>query len=314
MPIVRHRRPPDGLLRRAHLERYMTHLPFSYRALRRGDYDVAHAVYPTDALAAARWSRRTGRPSVLAYHGIPDEAGLTERRLQRRITRRAAEGCSAVVVSSRTAADAFRRTLGIEARVIHPGVDLSAFAPGPGRPDEPTIFCAAPLDVPRKRVGLLIAAHSLVRQRRPGARLRLLRPSDPRVAGELERSDRGIELVDPVERATDLAALYRQSWVSALPSVNESFGMVLVESLACGVPVVATNRDALPEVVDRDTIGRLFDGDDERALATAILEALDLSEDPANREECRRRAEDFSTRRYAEAHESLYADLMAGAE
>src|SRR4051794_1062625 len=60
LPITRHWRPPDGLLRRRNFETYTTHVPFSYASLLAGDYDVAHALYTTDALAAARWSKRRG--------------------------------------------------------------------------------------------------------------------------------------------------------------------------------------------------------------------------------------------------------------
>jgi glycosyltransferase involved in cell wall biosynthesis len=85
--------------------------------------------------------------------------------------------------------------------------------------------------------------------------------------------------------------------------------MVLAESLACGVPVVASDADALPEVVDRDTIGRLFDGD-EHSLATALLEALELAEDPQTAAACRSRSEDFSIERCVQAHEALYGELV----
>jgi len=67
---------------------------------------------------------------------------------------------------SRAAADAFRETLGVETRVIHPGVDLRAFAPLGSRSREPLIFCAASLDVGYKRVDMLIRA--LPHVRRPG--------------------------------------------------------------------------------------------------------------------------------------------------
>jgi phosphatidylinositol alpha-mannosyltransferase len=309
MVVIRNWRPPTGERFERRVEDHLTHVPFSYLSLRRGSFDIAHAEYPTDALAAARWTRRTGRPSILHFHGIPDERGLRLKRLTFATTRRAVEGCSAVVCSSETSAAAFRRTLGVDARVVHPGVDLGTFAPGAGRAPEPTIFCAAAPDEPRKRIPLLVAAHELVRRERPGARLALLRPRDARLAAELSATE-GVDLVDPVEEAARLAELYRRAWVSALPSVGDSFGIVLVESLACGVPVVASDADALPEVVDRDTIGRLFSGD-EHSLARALLDALELAEDPRTAAECRRRAEDFSLERCVEAHEALYADLLA---
>jgi hypothetical protein len=64
LPILRLPRPPAGRLARRRYEDYPTHAPLSYLALRRGNDDVATAVHTFDALAAARWGERTGRPSV----------------------------------------------------------------------------------------------------------------------------------------------------------------------------------------------------------------------------------------------------------
>lgn len=310
LPVTRVFRPPDGRLRRRRFEDHMTHVPLSYRELRRGDDDVALAVYPTDALAAARWTAATGRPSVLAYMGIPDHPGLCSRRLRLEITLRATGGCSAVTALSRTAAEAFSRWLGVEARVISPGVDLEAFSPASGRSESPTIFCAAAASEPRKRVPLLIDAFRLVRRERRDARLVLIRPGDPRLATALAGAADGVELADPVEDPRALAGLYRGAWVSTLPSTGDSFGVVLVESLACGTPVVASNSHALPEVVDRPQIGRVFSGADAGALSQALLEALDLSSDPATAAACRQRAEDFGAERTTAAYESLFRELV----
>ena len=132
LPIVRLPRPPQGRLLRRGYEPYLTHIPLTYAALRAWrSADVAHAVYPADALAAARWSARTGRPSVLSYLGIPDRPGLRDKRKRLQVLLRALDGCSAVVALSEYAAAEFRHTLGYEARVIAPGVDLTAFQPAP---------------------------------------------------------------------------------------------------------------------------------------------------------------------------------------
>jgi glycosyltransferase involved in cell wall biosynthesis len=304
LPVVRRWRPPARRLRRREFEDHLTHVPFSYLELSAGTDDIAHAVYATDACAAARWSARTGRPSVFSYMGIPDRKNLVERRLRLVATVKAVRGCSAVVALSRHAAAAFHRELGVEARVIHPGVDLDAFAPGPRAP-EPTVFCAADAGEPRKRVELLVRAFGRVRRERPGARLVVSRPRDPVAAERLRGMD--VELVDVDDRRA-LADAYRAAWVAALPSWGEAFGLVLVEALACGTPVVATARDGMREIVDRDGIGRLFDGGEEE-LARSLLEALELAADPAAATACRARAEEFSTERCTDRYEALYREL-----
>lgn len=310
MPILRHWRPPEGWLVRRSFEPYLTHAPLSYASLRLGHRaDVAHAVYPTDALVAARWARRTGRPAVFSFMGIPDRAGLDDKRLRPRIVERAIAGSSAVVALSAAAAAAFRQSLDVEAQVIAPGVDLETFRPGPPRAGAPTIFCAASLAEPRKRVALLVSAFGLVRRERPDARLVLSRPREADAARAVGAHGPGIELRDVDDRA-ELARTYAEAWVSALPSVGEAFGLVLLEAMACGTPGVGSNRDGIPEVISSPRVGRLFDGDDERALARALLEGLELAQDPATATACRAHAETFSAERCSGRYLDLYRQLL----
>ncbi len=309
--VVRNWRPPERPLRLLRYEQYLTHVPASYASLRAGDDDLAHAAYPTDALAAVRWRRRTGRPVVFSMMGIAHPAALAGARKRREIMTRAASGADAVVVLSRAAAAEFEGQIGVQPRVIPPGVDLELFSPLPeARAPAPTIFCGAALDVGWKRVALLVKAFGLVREARPDARLVLSRPRDPRAAERIGAVGTGIELRD-VDDRPELVGAYRGAWVSALPSEGEAFGLVLLEALACGTPVVGAASGALPEVVDNDAIGRLFQGDDPRALATAVLDALELVADPATPAACRARAADFSAQRCVAAYERLYEELLA---
>jgi glycosyltransferase involved in cell wall biosynthesis len=244
--------------------------------------------------------------------GIPTRRWLVLRRGRARMVKRAVDGSAAVTALSQTAADAFARELGVEARVIHPGADLDLFTPGGEGAAEPTVFCAAAIDSPQKRVGLLLAAFARLRRELPSARLVLAEPPD-RVLGErLVRGHEGVE-VRPVHDRAELIRSYREASVSALPSIGEAFGLVLVESLACGTPVVGSELGAIPEVVDRDTIGRLFDEDEgEVGLARALREAIELSQDGGTAAACRERAEDFPADRPAVEYERLYGELLSG--
>ena len=302
LPVLRLPRPPiEGRLARRAFEDHITHAPLSYLALLRGDDEVAHATHAPDAVAAAR----SGRPAVFTFLGLPTRTGIAQRRLRAELLSRATRDCAATVAISRTAADGFRRWLGTEARVIHPSVDLEAFHPVAERAERPTIVCLADPSAENKRVPLLVEAFRAVRRDRPSARLLLQRhPAAITAVGE------GVELIDPRDRA-ELARTYASAWVSALPSWGEAFGLVLVEALACGTPVVGSDLGAIPEVVDRDSIGRLFSGDDPAAVADALLGALELAEDPATREACRERAADFSTERMGEEYERLYLELLS---
>ena len=302
--VVRVPRAPDGRLRRRMYEEHLTHLPFAYAALRRGGDDLACAVYPTDALAALRWRARGGGPVVLAYMGIPHRISLANRRWRKEIVERAARDADAVTGLGPAAQEGFRRWLGVDARIIPPGVDLETFRPG-SRAQEPTILFAADRTQPRKRFGLLAEAFARVRREQPAARLVVAR-----VRGASPLALDGVQERDLDDREA-LAMAYREAWVSALPSWGEAFGLVLTEALASGTPAVGPSRD----ILDRPEVGRVFDGgdDDAAGLATALLESLELAGHPATAVACRSRAADFSTDRTADAYAELFEELLTRA-
>lgn len=104
--------------------------------------------------------------------------------------------------------------------------------------------------IERKRIDLLLDVFAAVRRNRPDVRLtRVGGPftADQRVrARELGVTD-AIVVLPFVDRAT-LAAVYRRSAVALLPSEREGFGLPLIEALACGTPVVASDIPVLREV------------------------------------------------------------------
>lgn len=108
-----------------------------------------------------------------------------------------------------------------------------------------------------------------------------------------------------------LARAYGEAWVAALPSSSEAFGLVLAESLACGTPVVGYRDGAIPELIDRPELGRVFDRLEPHAVAQSLLEAIELAGRPDTREECRRHAEQYSSERCSERYAELYRELVA---
>lgn len=306
LAVLRNWRPSEARLARRGFQEYLTQMPFSYAALRAGDDDLAQAFFPTDAAAAVRWAARSGRPAVFHYGGIPTRPVLASRRLRLRLLTEALYGADAVVVDSQAAASGMRRWFGIEPRVINPGVRLAAFQPAAERYERPTIACAAQPDDARKRLPLLVDAFRLVRRSRPDARLMLPRPARDRLTAKLLAVE-GVELFEPAPDA--VAPIFARAWVTALAAYNEAFGLVLVESLACGTPVVAARDGAVPEIVDRPELGRLFEGGEED-LARALLEGLEMADDPGVAAACRARAGHFTAERCASEHVVLYRELL----
>jgi phosphatidyl-myo-inositol alpha-mannosyltransferase len=121
----------------------------------------------------------------------------------------------------------------------------------------------------------------------------------------------------PVEQ---LGREFAAATVSVLPSLWESFGMVLVESLACGTPVVGCRHGAIPELI-RGGVGTLFDpGEIDGARATnapglcdALDAALDLAGDPQTSGRCRAYAESFGWDVVGPRYEALYERLVSPA-
>jgi glycosyltransferase involved in cell wall biosynthesis len=310
MRVIRARRPPappgSGVY-----EYHLVNAPNVAARLRRGRFDVVHAFFGVDAWVAVRLRRRGGPPVIATLHGIPTRRYLVARRYRLEMLRAVAAGADECTVLSEAAADHFRRYLLREPRVLAPGVATGAFASDGGAPaaePEPALFCPASLGDPRKRGELLLAAFGELRRRRPRLRLLLAGGRDPVMSGPEPAPIDGVEAID-VASTPALATAYARSSATVLPSVEEAFGLVLVESLAAGTPVVAARSGAGREVVTDERIGRLFEADDEADLARAIEEAIELAADAETPARCRERAADYDWSRIIGDYEAIYESV-----
>jgi phosphatidyl-myo-inositol alpha-mannosyltransferase len=305
--VVRSRRLPDRVPRMFGYTEQLGHLPGIWRELRREPYQVIHAFGAYEAAVADLATRRRDAVRVLTVTGIPQRPVIEGRLWRRRALRRAVSSSDAVIVISEAARSALG-WLGGEQRVIHPGVDLDAFRRSRERAASPTLLCSAAIDDPRKRVDLVIEAFRAVRARRPDARLVLSR----RGANPIEAHDEpGVEYRD-LDSHDALISAYSEAWATVLVSRAEAFGLVAVESLACGTPVVASADAGIVEAVGAAGVhARLFSGDSPAVLAEALLDSLEQVDDPAIERACRDKAANFSLTRCLDEHQRMYAELLA---
>lgn len=305
--VVRGRRGPAWLAGGRNCDEHVGVVPAQLAGLLRRRFDVAHAFYPVDAWAATRARRVGGPPVIFSFHGIVNQGWLRKRRHRLRMALGAARDAEVCTVLSEAATAPFQRCLGRRPQVLPGGVATRAFACVTDRAAVPTIICAASLSDPRKRGPLLLDAFQRLRKIRPEARLVLAGPSDGALPGRLPEG---------VSRATadatpDLARAYGAAWASVLPAVDEAFGLVIIESLAAGTPVVATRSGAAPSLVASDRVGRLCEPDDASGLARAIDEALALAPDPSTAQACRARATEYDWDVVLPRYEALYRTVAA---
>ncbi|MDO8941971.1 MAG: glycosyltransferase, partial [Desulfobacterales bacterium] len=110
---------------------------------------------------------------------------------------------------------------------------------------------------------------------------------------------------------TVLPQYYSAADLLVLPSVYESFGMVALEALACGTPVVATRVGATDDLIRQEATGRLVKSDSARSLADSIAEVLSQKEQ--HPEAARRSVWRYDWSRVAEGVLAVYRDSRMAA-
>lgn len=272
-------------------------------------------------------------PLVVHFHGPwaaefvanRERPGLeieVKRRLERWVYRRA----GAVVVLSTAFARIVVEDFDVDPGKVHvipPGVDVARFSPdatGDVRaaldiPSATWVAVTARRLVPRMGLDVLLQAWAEVDR----ADRTLLVVGDGEARPELERLTATLGLGSRVRflgQVSDdaLVACYRAADVSIVPSLAlEGFGLVVLEALACGVPVIGTDVGGLAETLGRLDPGLVVGAGDARALTSRLTDAVSGSRPLPSAQQCRRFAESFSWPEVARHHRELYAALLHGA-
>ncbi len=254
------------------------------RWLREGRFDVVHVHEPAPPSVALLVCMIADGPIVATFHAATTRSkvlaafGPVVRPWLERISGR-------IAVS-----DFARRVqvehLGGDAVIIPNGVHVDAFASGPVHPaadgPAPTIGFLGRFDEPRKGLPTLLEAMRTVVRRHPTARLLIAGRGDADALRRLVGADLRphVELLGEISEA-DKAAFLRSVDVYCAPNLlGESFGVVLIEALAAGAPIVASDLDAFARVLDGGSAGVLVPRGDAAALGEVLG---DLLADPERR-------------------------------
>lgn len=246
-----------------------------------------------------RWASTAGRPCpyVVCLKGIAADEARFARSVRERVglsvlawlERGNARGADRVIVPSGYSARIARSCYGImgpDLRIVPEAVDLrpwttlrstASSALARARATRPTILSVA-RQYPRKDTATLIRALPRVLEVHPQARLVVIGggPELPRLRAlvTLLGLDDVVSLRGAIERDEDVRAAFYDSHVFCLPSRQEGFGIVFVEAMAAGLPIVAARSAAVPEVVSHEETGILVAPGNVRALGDALSQLL----------------------------------------
>lgn len=260
-------------------------------AERAGEFDVIHC---HTELAHAAVLRAVRRKVVMTIHWRADEADR-QRYFAHFVDQKV------VAISNAQAADL---PPGNVAGIVHHGIPVDRYAPGPGTGGY-VVFIGRMTDQKRpdlaarigRAAGLAVKLAGTVDVGNPTYFDTMVRP----VLGE------GVEYVGPVGE-TGKAALLRDAEALLFPvDWPEPFGLVMIEAMACGTPVVAFRKGSVPEIVENGVTGYAVDTVDEAVAALSAARRLDRGKVRA-RFEAR-----FTAARMALEYEAIYAAIAAGA-
>ena len=198
-------------------------------------------------------------------------------------------------------------------RVIYNGVDADFWRADPGRVAEGKEIISVGATREEKGHDVLIRAFREVADRHPEARLKIVGDGSYREVCENLIDDldlrSSVKITGWVDRP-DIRELLASANVFVLPSRQEAFGMALLEAMASGLPVVASDTGGIPEVT-KGTSARLVEPENEEELAYALVKAL---EDREWRERTARAGIQRAHELRLEAMVDRYEDVITGTE
>ncbi|MFE7598940.1 glycosyltransferase family 4 protein [Streptomyces sp. NPDC057494] len=246
------------------------------RWLHDGTFDVVHIHEPTSPSLGLLTCWAAQGPIVATFHTSNPRSRAMIAAYP--ILQPALEKISARIAVSEYARRTLVEHLGGDAVVIPNGVDVDFFARAEPKKEwqGETLGFIGRIDEPRKGLPVLMRALPKILTERPGARLLVAgRGDEEEAVASLPAAMRSrVEFLGMVSDE-DKARLLRSVDVYVAPNTGgESFGIILVEALSAGAPVLASDLDAFAQVLDQGAAGELFTNEDADALADAAIALL----------------------------------------
>jgi len=244
-------------------------------------FDIVHVhggLNPTLGIVAPRAARRAGIPVVATFHTwFPRSIGL---RILRRPFQRMLDRHAAAIAVSNAARDAMARYFTAPWEIIPNGVDTAFFRPGLGHGEGggPRLLWLGRIE-PRNDLATVLAAMPEILERHPGAQLTVVGdgPWRPRMERAARRLGPCVHFAGYVNGGRPV--YYRAADVYLCPTTRASFGVTLLEAMACGTPLVVSDIPAFRDLATAS--GAVFaPPGDAAAWARAVNGLID---DPARR-------------------------------
>jgi phosphatidyl-myo-inositol alpha-mannosyltransferase len=268
------------------------------RWLDEGGFDVVHVHEPLTPSASLLAVRAANVPVVATFHTAQDRPRALAASAN--VLRPWLGRIDAHIAVSETAARTVRRYLPVRPVVVPNGIDVAGYA-GPRHRDGRTLLFLGRVDERRKGLHTLLDAWPRILAEMPEARLLVAGPG--RAVTGLANVEFLGELTEPEKRQ----ALRDAAVVVAPNTHGESFGLVLVEAMAAGTPVLARGIPAFRDVLDAGRHGTLFTDD-------LVKQSVGLLDNPLLRDRlatsARREVARYDWSVVAPRVESVYVDLI----
>lgn len=274
------------------------------------EIEIIHAHAARDYLPAAICSRLSGKPFVLTRHVLFPMKRANSFFLQ---------GAIGVIAVSNAVAGVLEKTFPAEKiTTIYNGIDLKRFRFNPKKPNRVLKIGTIGHLAPIKGHDVFIKAAKILAEKLQNAQFEIV-GEDKSKAGENRRNIESLiaksnlgEKIELIGWVDDIRPILSDFDLFVSAARSEPFGLVLLEAMACGVPVIATKSEGAQEIIENNQSGILTPLEDAGLLAEKMLDLLNSPEKRRNLSvNGRKRVEDcFSLEKMVLETENFYRGVL----